>query len=155
MSTATTLQIDSTSSEQTEQLAEKLGAKLHGGEVIELVSDLGGGKTTFTRGLVRGTGSTDQVASPTFMLSREYAAPEFTIAHFDFYRLGEAGIVADELAEVIGDPKYVSVVEWGEIVHDVLPENRLTIHIAQTGEDTRQLLFEYPLALAYLVENLT
>jgi len=89
------------------------------------------------------------------MLSREYAAPEFTIAHFDFYRLGEAGIVADELAEVIGDPKYVSVVEWGEIVHDVLPENRLTIHIAQTGEDTRQLLFEYPLALAYLVENLT
>jgi len=149
------LQIDSTSSEQTEQLAEKLGAKLHGGEVIELVSDLGGGKTTFTRGLVRGTGSTDQVASPTFMLSREYAAPEFTIAHFDFYRLGEAGIVADELAEVIGDPKYVSVVEWGEIVHDVLPENRLTIHIAQTGEDTRQLLFEYPLALAYLVENLT
>ena len=155
MSTATTLQIDSTSSEQTEQLAEKLGAKLHGGEVIELVSDLGGGKTTFTRGLVRGTGSTDQVASPTFMLSREYAAPEFTIAHFDFYRLGEAGIVADELAEGIGDPKYVSVVEWGEIVHDVLPENRLTIHIAQTGEDTRQLLFEYPLALAYLVENLT
>ena len=149
------MQIDSTSSEQTEQLAEKLGAKLHGGEVIELVSDLGGGKTTFTRGLVRGTGSTDQVASPTFMLSREYAAPEFTIAHFDFYRLGEAGIVADELAEVIGDPKYVSVVEWGEIVHDVLPENRLTIHIAQTGEDTRQLLFEYPLALAYLVENLT
>ena len=149
------MQIDSTSSEQTEQLAEKLGAKLRGGEVIELVSDLGGGKTTFTRGLVRGTGSTDQVASPTFMLSREYAAPEFTIAHFDFYRLGEAGIVADELAEVIGDPKYVSVVEWGEIVHDVLPENRLTIHIAQTGEDTRQLLFEYPLALAYLVENLT
>jgi tRNA threonylcarbamoyladenosine biosynthesis protein TsaE len=157
MSTATTLQINSTSSEQTEKLAEQLGKRLRGGEVIELVSDLGGGKTTFTRGLARGAGSSDQVASPTFMLSREYGVADHayhTIAHFDFYRLGEAGIVADELAEVIGNPQYVTVVEWGDIVHDVLPENRLSVQIAQTGEDTRQLTFAYPPGLAYLVEGL-
>jgi tRNA threonylcarbamoyladenosine biosynthesis protein TsaE len=127
---------------------------LRGGAVIELVSDLGGGKTTFTRGLVRGAGSRDRVASPTFTISREYGAPEFTIAHFDFYRLGEAGIVADELAEVAGDPRHVTVVEWGEIVHDVLPADRLTVRLQLTGEDTRHLTFEYPDVLAYLLEEL-
>jgi len=154
MSTITTWETSSSSSDQTEQLAAKLGANLRGGEVIELVGDLGGGKTTFTRGLVRGTGSNDKVGSPTFTLSREYAAPNFTVAHFDFYRLNEAGIVADELAEVIRDPTYVVVVEWGDIVHDVLPENRLTLRLAQTGEDTRKLTFEYPPELAYILEGL-
>lgn len=154
MSTGTTLQTESTNSTQTEQLAEKLGSKLRGGEVIELVSDLGGGKTTFTRGLVRGTGSKDRVASPTFTLSREYVAPTFTIAHFDFYRLGEAGIMGDELAEILGDTSYVTVIEWGDIVHDVLPVDRLTVRILQTAHDSRCITFTYPDKLAYVVEGL-
>lgn len=154
MSTVMTLQISSTSSAATERLGEQLGRNLRGGEVVELVSDLGGGKTTFTRGLVRGAGSTDRVGSPTFTLSREYKAAKFTVAHFDFYRLGEAGIVGDELAEIIADPSYVTVVEWGDIVHDVLPENRLTIRMTQAGETARQLSFEYPKELAYLAEGL-
>jgi tRNA threonylcarbamoyladenosine biosynthesis protein TsaE len=154
MSTAMIWETASTSAEQTEQLAEALGSKLRGGEVLELVSDLGGGKTTFTRGLVRGTGSTDKVASPTFTLSREYETPKFTIAHFDFYRLGEAGIVGDELAEVIGDPEYVTVVEWGDIVHDVLPEDRLTVRIKLNADESRTLSFEYPEKLAYLLEGI-
>jgi len=154
MSTTVTWGINSTSSEQTEQLAEKLGHNLRGGEIIELVSDLGGGKTTFTRGLVRGAGSTDRVRSPTFTLSSEYKTPKFTVAHFDFYRLGEAGIVADELAEVIGDPNYVVVVEWGDIVHDVLPADRLTIRLNLTGENARNLNFEYPPELEYLLGDL-
>ena len=154
MSTTTTREVRSLSAEQTEQLAATVGASLRGGETIELVSDLGGGKTTFTRGLVRGTGSHDHVGSPTFTLSREYVGPAFTVAHFDFYRLQEAGIVADELAEVIGDPKYVVVVEWGDIVHDVLPQQRLTIRFTQTGEDARTLIFEYPVELAYLLKEL-
>jgi tRNA threonylcarbamoyladenosine biosynthesis protein TsaE len=154
MSTGKTLQINSTSSAETENLAESIGSKLRGGEVIELVSDLGGGKTTFTRGLARGAGSQDKVGSPTFTLSREYAAPKFTLAHFDFYRLAEAGIVADELAEAIQDPAYVCVVEWGDIVHDVLPEKRLTVRIEQAGEAERRLTFAYPDELAYIMEGL-
>src|SRR5690606_23307454 len=86
------------SPEQTEQFAQILASKLRGGEVIELVSDLGGGKTTFTRGLVGGLKSTDTVASPTFTISREYTGGRLHVYHFDFYRLGEAGIVGDELA---------------------------------------------------------
>lgn len=154
MSTGMTWQTVSTSSDSTEQLAAKLGAKLRGGEVIELVSDLGGGKTTFVRGLARGAGSTDRVASPTFTISREYETPHFVIAHFDFYRLAEAGIVADELAEIIGDPKRVAVVEWGEIIHDVLPTDRLTIRIRMVSEAARELMFEYPDTLGYLLEDL-
>lgn len=154
MSTVTIWETDSTSSVATEQLAEQLGRKLRGGEVIELVSDLGGGKTTFTRGLVRGAGSTERVGSPTFTLSREYKAPKFTIAHFDFYRLGEAGIMGDELSEIIHDPSYVTVVEWGDVVRDVLPEGRLTIRLEQTGEETRHISVAYPTDLAYLTEEL-
>jgi len=154
MSTVTIWETDSTSSAETERVAEQLGRKLRGGEVIELVSDLGGGKTTFTRGLVRGTGSTDRVGSPTFTLSREYQALHFTIAHFDFYRLGEAGIMGDELDEIIGDKLYVTVVEWGDIVRDVLPEQRVTVKLEQTGDETRHITSSYPTALAYLVEGL-
>jgi tRNA threonylcarbamoyladenosine biosynthesis protein TsaE len=147
-------EVTTVSADQTERVAAQLGVKLRGGEVIELVSDLGGGKTTFTRGLVRGVGSTDKVGSPTFTLSREYKAPNFTVAHFDFYRLSEAGIVADELAEVVGDSEYVVVVEWGDIVHDVLPAHRLTIRLTQTGDDSRAIRFEYPDELSYVMEDL-
>lgn len=154
MSTVKIWKTSSDSSEQTEKLAEKLGANLRGGEVIELVSDLGGGKTTLTRGLVRGAGSSDQVGSPTFTLSREYTAPNFTVAHFDFYRLNEAGIVADELAEVEGDPNYVAVVEWGDIVHDVLPENRLTIRLSLTGDSSRDIAMSYTDDLEYLLKGI-
>ncbi|HSD55930.1 MAG TPA: tRNA (adenosine(37)-N6)-threonylcarbamoyltransferase complex ATPase subunit type 1 TsaE [Candidatus Saccharimonadales bacterium] len=152
MSTVQTWQIESTNSDFTEQLAEKIGASLKGGEVIELVSDLGGGKTTFTRGLVRGLGSTDKVASPTFTISKMYDAGDLEVHHFDFYRLHEAGIIADELAEVAGDPRTVVVVEWADVVQHVLPDQRITIVIKQTPEGARQLTLTYPLELAYAVE---
>jgi tRNA threonylcarbamoyladenosine biosynthesis protein TsaE len=153
MSTARTWQIESISSEFTEQLAEKIGANLKGGEVVELISDLGGGKTTFTRGLVKGLGSTDKVASPTFTISKMYIAGDLEVHHFDFYRLHEAGIIADELAEVAGDPHAVVIVEWADVVQHVLPESRLTIVIKQTPEGTRMLTFTYPESLSYVLEG--
>lgn len=125
---------------------------LKGGEVIELVSDLGGGKTTFTRGLVRGMGSEDKVASPTFTISKLYQAKGLEVHHFDFYRLGEAGIIADELAEVATDPTAVAVVEWGGVVQHVLPANRLTITFRPDPDGVRTLTFSCPNALNYLLE---
>lgn len=123
--------------------------------MIELASDLGGGKTTFVRSLVKGMGSTDTVASPTFTISREYTAQGLTFYHFDFYRLGDAGLMANELAEVAGDPKSVVAVEWAGIVEDVLPTDRLRIEIVATGETKRQFLFTYPEKLAYLLPRNT
>ena len=142
------------SPEATEQLGEAIGMRLRGGEVIELVSDLGGGKTTFVRGLARGFGSTDRVSSPTFTISREYKSGDRTIYHFDFYRLHEAGIVADELAEAAHDPNAVVVVEWGDIVADVLPADRLTLALQATGQASRTLTLAFPDAYAYLVKGI-
>lgn len=124
---------------------------MRGGEVIELVSDLGGGKTTFVRGLARGMGSRDSVRSPSFTLSNQYRADKLTIYHFDFYRLFEPGIMRDELAECVADPKAIVVVEWGKIVEDVLPAERLTINLRPTGDDSRELIFTYPKSLSYLI----
>lgn len=137
--------------EETEQLAERIGKKMQGGEIVELVSDLGGGKTAFVRGLARGIGSHDHVASPTFTISREYNAGELTLYHFDFYRLEEPGIMTAELAELIADPKAVLAVEWSDIVQEVLPDHRITVTITLTGETSRQIAIQYPTTLAYLM----
>jgi len=142
--------IISHSPEDTEAIGIKLGSNLRGGETVELISDVGGGKTTFVRGLARGLGSKDLVASPTFTISRQYRAGDVTLYHFDFYRLIEPGIIAAELAEVVNDSKAVTVVEWGDIVKNVLPEKRITISFESTDEKIRKITFAYPTALAYL-----
>src|SRR5690349_8475192 len=105
MSTVETWQIKSSNSENTEQLGRELGARLRGGEVIELASDLGGGKTTFVRGLAVGMGSIDAVSSPSFTISQVYNSDNLSLHHYDFYRLGEPGLMAQELSEVLDDPK--------------------------------------------------
>jgi tRNA threonylcarbamoyladenosine biosynthesis protein TsaE len=142
----------SVSAESTELLAEHMGRALKGGEVIELVSDLGGGKTTFVRGLMRGMGSKDKVASPTFTVSKLYRAGTLEIHHFDFYRLQEAGIIANEIEEVAGDPQAVVVVEWADVVQHVLPAERITIMIVQSATGDRELTVSYPESLSYVVE---
>lgn len=140
--------------EETESVAEKIGSHLRGGEVIELVSDLGGGKTTFVRGLARGMGSKDRVASPTFTISKVYKAEDKELHHFDFYRIQEAGLMGDELDEILGDPQIVVVVEWGGVMKDVLPNDRLTITIHKTPTDTRDFTLEAPDDLSYLLESI-
>lgn len=153
MNTVETLQIESTNSEQTEQLGEQIGAKLRGGEVIELSSDLGGGKTTFVRGLARGSGSSDRVASPTFTISRQYDAPLFTIIHFDFYRLSEAGVMAQELAEFTSNKSFVVVTEWSDVIQSILPDERLRIRISATSDTTRNITCMFPSSLGYLLQH--
>jgi len=148
------LQIKSISSADTEHYAQVIGANLCGGEIIELRSDLGGGKTTFTRGLVVGTGSADDVASPTFTISRVYNAPKFTIHHFDFYRLTEPGIIAHELQELINDPSVVIVIEWGDIVADVIATEHTVITIEQQQGNERELIFEVPEKYQYITKGL-
>jgi tRNA threonylcarbamoyladenosine biosynthesis protein TsaE len=137
----------------TVSVAERIGAQLRGGEVIELVSDVGGGKTTFVQGLARGMGSTDRVSSPSFTLSNEYRAGELRLYHFDFYRLQEPGIMANELGEVVTDAQAVVVVEWADIVEGVLPRDRLRVYITVTGEESRKLTISYPKSLAYLIKD--
>ena len=155
MSTAQIWQTASTSLENTLEIAARIGSRLRGGEVIELVSDLGGGKTAFVRGLAAGMGSSDQVHSPSFTLSNQYRAGRLTLYHFDFYRLSEPGIMRDELAEVVGDPQAVVAVEWAEIVESVLPTERLTITLTATGDASRDMQCSYAESLQYLFPDNT
>ena len=114
----------------------QLGALLRGGEVIELVGDVGAGKTTLTKGIADGMRIDEDVQSPSFTISRVYDAPSgLRMAHYDFYRLRDAGIMADELRETVNDPETVTIIEWAEIITGVLPDDRLTITIAGTASD--------------------
>jgi tRNA threonylcarbamoyladenosine biosynthesis protein TsaE len=148
--------IRSVNADDTERIGEFLGALIKSPEVIELRADLGGGKTTFTKGLVRGLGSKDRVGSPTFTLNKIYKADHVEIHHFDFYRLNEPGVVSDQLEESLQNPRVITIVEWADIVKGVLPENRITIEFKPVAdnEDERVVTFKVPPSKLEIIERL-
>jgi tRNA threonylcarbamoyladenosine biosynthesis protein TsaE len=126
--------------DETRAYGEALGRLLVGGEVIELIGDVGAGKTTFTKGLAVGLGVDEDVQSPSFTISRVYDARDgLALAHYDFYRLNDAGIMRDELREAMADNKMVTVIEWADIVEGVLPEDRVRIIFTAPSENERML----------------
>ena len=136
------------------QLGRRLGERLRGGEVIELVGDVGAGKTTLVKGIGEGLLLDDDVQSPSFTISRVYEArDDLRLHHYDFYRLNDAGVMSFELAESMAEPKTVTVVEWADTVHDVLPKNHVRINIAYTPDgEGRELTMAVPEELNYLKE---
>ena len=130
------------SEQETRALGQKCGQLLRGGEVIELIGDIGAGKTTFTKGVAEGMGVTDTIQSPTFTISRVYDAPSgIELCHYDFYRLSDAGIMADELQEASNNPHSVVIIEWGDIVREVLPQDYVEVHFSAISESVRELEF--------------
>jgi len=135
--------IEVTNEQEMKSFGERVAAQLRGGEVIELVGDVGAGKTTFTKGLATGLGVSEDVQSPTFTISRLYPARDgLTLAHYDFYRLQTAGIMGDELKETILNPQTITVIEWGEIVEGALPDDRLTLTMVTPSETVRRIIVE-------------
>ena len=123
------------------QLGEAIGRSVSGGEVLELVGDIGAGKTTLTKGIARALGINEPVQSPTFTISRVYDSPKgLRLAHYDFYRLGEAGIMGDEIREATDDDSVV-VVEWAGAVDDNLSKDRLVVKITTISEEERLVEF--------------
>ena len=127
--------------EETEELGERLGAALTGGEIIAYYGDLGAGKTAFTRGLARGLGITMPVTSPTYTIVNEYTDGRVPLFHFDMYRLGSS----DELFD-IGWEDYlarggVCAVEWSENVEDAL-DGAMVVRIHKSGEERRKITIE-------------
>ena len=133
-----------TSETAMQRLGRAIGRQLNGGEVIELVGDVGAGKTTLTKGIAVGLGVDEAVQSPSFTISRTYqtARDGLLLAHYDFYRLHDPGIMARELDEVVNDQGVVTIIEWAEIVNDVLPEGHIRIVITPKSETTRQVAIE-------------
>jgi hydrolase, P-loop family len=108
--------------------------------VIELVGDVGAGKTTFTKGLARGLEITEEITSPTFTISKVYKNSRGQkLVHYDFYRLENPGIMVEDLFENLQDPQTVTVIEWADTVSEILPANHLRLEILINDDGSRTL----------------
>lgn len=120
------------------QFGEKIGAAVQGGDCIELVGDVGAGKTTLVHGLAKGMGIDETIQSPSFTISRTYESDEGKfLTHYDFYRLDDPGIMKSELADTLANGDTVVVIEWAAVIESVLPADRLTITIEPDNADNR------------------
>ena len=117
-------------------------AKSLNSQVIELLGDVGAGKTTFTRGLAKGLGIKEPITSPSFTISKSYALPNSNgrLVHYDFYRLPDPGLMLDDLRENLENSENIIVIEWGESVENILPENRTQIKIKYNNDNSREVI---------------
>lgn len=148
MTTGVEIKFQSSNSKKTEAFASKLAQQLKGGEIIELIGDVGSGKTTFTIGLAKGLASNDVVSSPTFTIHNVYRG-RLDLHHCDFYRLHNDELIKRELAEMITDSSVVAL-EWAEEVKNVLPAVRITICFSSLSESERELQVSIPREFDYI-----
>ena len=128
---------------ETKTLAKKFAKLLVGGEIVLLNGDLGAGKTTFTREVLRALGVKDEVTSPTFTIMREYRTAKFDIYHFDMYRLSNGQDAIDYgLEEYIysNSSRNIVFIEWSENIKDILKGKFVEVNIKLIDNDKR--LFE-------------
>lgn len=138
----------------TLDFAARVGSRLKGGEVIELIGDLGAGKTTFVIGLARGADVKDIVSSPSFTIRNDYEGKSLSIAHFDLFRLSDSpGEISELLREVLSEPTTVVAIEWADSLTHVLPNERIRIKLKPTHRDAREIELSYPKAYAYLFKG--
>lgn len=126
--------IESFSMEDTFKLGENLGAKALPGEIYTLSGDLGTGKTVFAQGFAKGLGIEEAVNSPTFTIVSEYTEGRMPFYHFDVYRISDP----EEMYE-IGFEEYlygqgVCLIEWAELIRDIIPEKTIDITISKNLE---------------------
>ncbi len=134
----------SNSVKETQNIAKAFAKELKEGDVICLYGDLGVGKTAFVQGLAKGLGVEDYIQSPTFTIVNCYDG-KLPLYHFDVYRIADC----DEMYE-IGYEEYVygdgiSVIEWPELIADILPNVRFDITIRKdlnVHTDYREIIIE-------------
>ena len=130
------------SREETIKFAANLAAKSKPGDVYTLTGDLGVGKTVFAKGFAKGLGVTEPVTSPTFTIVQEYLSGRLPFFHFDVYRIADP----DEMEETgfydYLDRGGVVLIEWAELIEDILPFPRTSIKIEKdlNGDDDYRLI---------------
>ncbi|MCQ2566805.1 MAG: tRNA (adenosine(37)-N6)-threonylcarbamoyltransferase complex ATPase subunit type 1 TsaE [Mogibacterium sp.] len=107
----------------------ELAEKLQPGDVIALVGDLGTGKTALTRYIAEGLGVTETISSPTFTIVKEYSSGRIPLFHFDVYRLSDGGELLDIGADEYLNGNGACIIEWADIVADVLPDDAIVIQL--------------------------
>src|SRR5574341_74562 len=133
------LELTSSSPQDTERLGERIGALLQSGDLLCLSGSLGAGKTSLTRGLARAWGALEPPTSPTFTLINEYhrSHDDQRFYHADCYRLQNAADAATTGLEELFDAPGVLVIEWPERISPLLPPDRLAILIEDRGNESR------------------
>jgi tRNA threonylcarbamoyladenosine biosynthesis protein TsaE len=123
--------------QETEALGQKLATRLHGGETVAFTGGMGMGKTVFTRGLARGLGVQQGVASPTFTIMREYEG-HLPIYHFDMYRIhGLNDLYSCGFFDYV-DGDGILIIEWSENISDYLPPSTIFVHFEQGETDNQR-----------------
>lgn len=136
-------EIISNSPEETIEIGKKLAKNLKKGDIIVLTGDLGSGKTKLTEGILTYFGLEKEISSPTFTIVNEYYTDNLNLYHFDVYRLEE-----EEEFSAIGGEEYfekgASIIEWGEMIEGLLPNNYIQITFTRDleNENSRKLVFE-------------
>lgn len=119
---------------ETMEFASRLASKLHIGDIVILSGELGSGKTKFTEGFLSYFNLDKEISSPTFTIVNEYKNSNISIFHFDVYRLEDV----DEFYAIGGDEYFnsgISIIEWGELIKDALPENYIEIVFHKDDND--------------------
>lgn len=137
--------IETRSAEETYNLGVEIGKRATKGQVYTMVGDLGVGKTVFTQGMAYGLEIQEPISSPTFTIVQVYDEGRLPFYHFDVYRIGDIS----EMDE-IGYEDYiygegVSLIEWANLIEDILPEERIAITIEkdlEQGFDYRRITIE-------------
>ena len=138
-------QLESFSEQETFRIAKELAENAKPGEVYCLSGDLGVGKTIFTKGFAAGLGITEPVSSPTFTIVQIYEEGRLPLYHFDVYRIEDI----EEMEEIGYEDCFygegVCLVEWAELIREILPEHCKKIRIEkelEKGYDYRKILLE-------------
>ena len=119
--------------DDTRGVGSAIAPLLRMGDVLVLTGELGAGKTTLVRGIASGLGAVEHVASPTFTLVREYVTGRVPVAHVDVFRLDRVQDVVDLALDELEGGACVLIVEWGDAIEELLPDDRLRVEL--TTED--------------------
>ena len=130
--------IISNSDMDTIELAQNIESEKFPNMVICLEGDLGSGKTVFAKAFARALEITDNITSPTFNIIKEYDGGEMKMFHMDVYRLSD--IKQDLGIEEYFTKRGVCIIEWADLIEDILPKNRLDIKFKMIDENTRQIV---------------
>ena len=123
--------------EETLSFGTMLASILKPADIIILTGDLGVGKTKLTQGILRYFHLEDEISSPTFNIVNEYQLSNSFLYHFDVYRLADSS----EFLQIGGDEyleKGICIIEWGEMILDVLPAEYLQIIIEKDEFDNNK-----------------
>jgi tRNA threonylcarbamoyladenosine biosynthesis protein TsaE len=134
------------SPKETERLGEKVGKRIsqirlkNQAQIIALEGDLGGGKTTFLKGLAKGMGIKERILSPTFLLIRKFQ----NFYHIDCYRIKKPSeILKLGFRKIVKDPQNIVAIEWAERIKGILPRKILKIKFKILGKKKREILIKW------------